>query len=143
MRSILPTKVNSTLNLYLIARHQRAVQGRVITRSCSGCHETQGVCVPNLSNRYRSAMKHAVCAKAKRDCEHSITARLGSAQITIEFTSLSSVSLTFMQTGIQYKPRGSIIYALYSAYCDINMRHFSSETPQRHGIMLINFHSLM
>jgi hypothetical protein len=55
-------------------------------------------------------MKHAVCAKAKRDRGLRSASRLSSGQTTKGFTLFSVISLTFMQTKIQKKkPTGPVI----------------------------------
>ena len=54
-------------------RLQRAAQRSGNTRSHSVCPWNTGSVTAQPRKKSRSAMKHVVCAKAKRDCEHSVT----------------------------------------------------------------------
>jgi len=54
-------------------RLQRATQRSGNTRSHSACPWNTGSATAQPRKKSRSAMKHVVCAKVKRDCEHSMT----------------------------------------------------------------------
>ena len=58
---------------YLPTRHQSAAQRSGNTWSHSECPWNTGSVTAQPRKKSRSAMKHAVCAKAERDCEHRIT----------------------------------------------------------------------